>query len=51
MVETFEFDKRSGVDLPNEKVSHTPKYYKPYVEKRDGGNGMTSKLFSLLSDR
>ncbi len=36
MVETFEFDKRSGVDLPNEKVSHTPKYYKPYVEKRDG---------------
>lgn len=36
MVETFEYDKRSGIDLPNEKVSQTPKSFKPYIEKRDG---------------
>lgn len=37
MVETFEYDKQSGVDLPNEKISKTPKYYEKYVKKRDGG--------------
>ncbi|MDQ3179112.1 MAG: penicillin-binding protein 2 [Acidobacteriota bacterium] len=37
MAEVFEYDKQSGVDLPNEKVSRTPKYYEPYVKKRDGG--------------
>jgi len=36
MVETFEYDKQTGVDLPNEKISRTPKYYRSYVEKRDG---------------
>jgi penicillin-binding protein 2 len=36
MVEEFEFDKRSGLDLPNELISRTPKYYKPIIEKRDG---------------
>ena len=36
MVETFEYDKRTGVDLPNEKVSQTPKSWKPIVEKREG---------------
>ncbi|MGB7069479.1 MAG: penicillin-binding protein 2 [Pyrinomonadaceae bacterium] len=36
MVEDFEYDKKSGIDLPNEKTSQTPKYFKPYVEKRDG---------------
>ncbi len=36
MIETFEFDKQTGIDLPNEKISHTPKYYRSYVEKRDG---------------
>ena len=36
MVETFEYDKRTGIDLPNEKVSQTPKSFKPYIEKRDG---------------
>ncbi len=36
MVETFDYDKKSGIDLPNEKVSKTPKYYKPYIIKRDG---------------
>lgn len=34
MVETFEYDKRSGVDLPNEKISQTPKTWKPILEKR-----------------
>ena len=37
MVETFEYDKRTGVDLPNEKISRTPKYYRKVVEKRYGG--------------
>ncbi|MGI8494335.1 MAG: penicillin-binding protein 2 [Pyrinomonadaceae bacterium] len=36
MVEEFEYDKRTGVDLPNEKVSQTPKYWKPLIEKREG---------------
>jgi penicillin-binding protein 2 len=36
MVETFEYDKRTGVDLPNEKISQTPKSFRSYIEKRDG---------------
>ena len=36
MIETFGYDKRTGVDLPNEKVSQTPKSWKPIVEKREG---------------
>jgi penicillin-binding protein 2 len=36
MVETFGYDKRSGIDLPNEKVPQTPKTWRAYVEKRDG---------------
>ena len=36
MVETFGYDQRSGIDLPNEKVSQTPKSWKPIVEKREG---------------
>jgi penicillin-binding protein 2 len=36
MVEEFEYDKPTGIDLPNEKVSRTPKYFKPIIEKRDG---------------
>lgn len=36
MVEMFEYDKRTGVDLPNEKISQTPKSWKPIVEKREG---------------
>lgn len=36
MVEEFDYDKKSGVDLPNEKISRTPKYFKPIIEKRDG---------------
>ena len=37
MVETFEYDKPTGVDLPNEKTSRTPKYYEKAVRKRYGG--------------
>lgn len=36
MVETFEYDKRSGIDLPNEKISQTPKSWRASVEKREG---------------
>ncbi|MFM9905787.1 MAG: penicillin-binding protein 2 [Pyrinomonadaceae bacterium] len=36
MIETFGYDKLSGVDLPNEKVPQTPKSWMPYVLKRDG---------------
>ena len=36
MIEEFEFDKRSGVDLPNEKISQTPKSWMPSVVKREG---------------
>src|SRR5215204_717398 len=36
MVETFDYDKRTGVDLPNEKISQTPKSWKPIIEKREG---------------
>lgn len=36
MVEEFEYDKPTGIDLPNEKASRTPKYWKPYVEKAEG---------------
>lgn len=37
MVETFQYDKRTGIDLPNEKISRTPKSFESYVRKRDGG--------------
>jgi penicillin-binding protein 2 len=36
MVEDFGYDKPSGIDLPNEKISRTPKYYRAMIEKRDG---------------
>jgi penicillin-binding protein 2 len=36
MVEDFGYDKRTGVDLPNEKVSQTPKSWRPIIEKREG---------------
>ncbi len=36
MVEDFGYDKRSGIDLPNEKVPQTPKSWMPYVVKREG---------------
>jgi penicillin-binding protein 2 len=36
MVETFGYDKRSGIDLPNEKVPQTPKSWYAAVVKHDG---------------
>jgi len=36
MVEMFEFDRKSGIDIPNEKTSQTPKSWKPIIEKREG---------------
>jgi len=36
MVENFEYDQQSGIDLPNEKISQTPKSWRPIIEKREG---------------
>jgi penicillin-binding protein 2 len=36
MIETFGFEKRSGIDLPNEKVPQTPKSWMPYIVKHEG---------------
>jgi penicillin-binding protein 2 len=36
MIETFEYDRRSGIDLPNEKISQTPKTWRSWVEKNEG---------------
>jgi len=36
MIEEFEYDKRSGIDLPNEKISQTPKSWMPSVIKNEG---------------
>jgi penicillin-binding protein 2 len=36
MIETFDLDKRTGIDLPNEKVSQTPKSWMPSIIKREG---------------
>ena len=36
MIETFGFDRRSGIDLPNEKVPQTPKSWMPYILKHEG---------------
>ena len=36
MIETFEYDRKTGIDLPNEKIGQTPKSWRPIVEKREG---------------
>ena len=36
MVEDFGYDKRSGIDLPNEKVSQTPKSWMPKIIRDEG---------------
>jgi penicillin-binding protein 2 len=36
MIEMFDYDKRTGVDLPNEKISQTPKSWMPYILKNEG---------------
>jgi penicillin-binding protein 2 len=48
MVEEFEFDKQTGIDLPNEKISRTPKYYKPIIEKRDGRWNDIETVFAAI---
>jgi penicillin-binding protein 2 len=36
MIQTFQFDKPTGIDLPNEKVSQTPKSWMPWIIKHEG---------------
>lgn len=36
MIEMFGYDKPSGIDLPNEKTSQTPKSWYPNIVKREG---------------
>jgi penicillin-binding protein 2 len=36
MIENFDYDKRSGIDLPNEKIPQTPKTWMPYILKHEG---------------
>ncbi|HMQ03274.1 MAG TPA: penicillin-binding protein 2 [Pyrinomonadaceae bacterium] len=36
MIEAFEYDRLTGIDIPNEKACQTPKSWKPIVEKREG---------------
>ena len=36
MIEMFGYDRRSGIDLPNEKVPQTPKSWMPYILKHEG---------------
>lgn len=36
MIETFEYDRVTGIDIPNEKVGQTPKSWRPIVERREG---------------
>ncbi len=36
MIETFEYDKLTGIDIPNENFGQTPKSWRPIVEKREG---------------
>jgi penicillin-binding protein 2 len=36
MIEDFDYDKRTGIDLPNEKISQTPKTWMPTVLKNEG---------------
>ncbi len=48
MVEEFEYDKPTGVDLPNEKTTRTPKYYRSMIEKRDGRWPDIETVFSSI---
>lgn len=48
MVETFEYDKQTGIDLPNEKISRTPKYFEPYIKKRDGKWNDIETVFAAI---
>ena len=48
MVETFEYDKPTGVDLPGEYTSRTPKFYRPIIEKRDGRWNEVETVFASI---
>lgn len=48
MVEEFEYDKRTGVDLPNEKVPQTPKTWMPYVLKHEGKWGDIRTVYASI---
>ena len=48
MVETFDYDKRTGVDLPNEKVSQTPKTWMPSVIKNEGKWGDIRTVYASI---
>ncbi|MBA2340528.1 MAG: penicillin-binding protein 2 [Pyrinomonadaceae bacterium] len=37
MIDEFDFDKRTGIDLPHEVISQTPAYWKPRLEARGEG--------------
>ncbi len=36
MIEEFDYDKKSGIDLPNEKIPQTPKSFMSYIQKTEG---------------
>jgi penicillin-binding protein 2 len=48
MVDTFEYDKRSGIDLPNEKVPQTPKTWMPYILKHEGKWGDIRTVYASV---
>jgi penicillin-binding protein 2 len=48
MVETFEYDKPTGVDLPGEYTTRTPKFYRPIIEKRDGRWNDVETVFASI---
>ncbi|MBC7795553.1 MAG: penicillin-binding protein 2 [Pyrinomonadaceae bacterium] len=47
MVEEFEYDKKTGVDLPNELTSRTPKYFKPIREKNSRWTDLDTVFSSI----
>ena len=47
MVETFDFDKRTGIDIPNEKTSQTPKSGSPL----ENGKAWSDIRMFMLSGR
>jgi penicillin-binding protein 2 len=48
MVETFDYDKPTGVDLPGEYTSRTPKFYRSIIEKRDGRWNDVETVFASI---
>ena len=48
MIEEFDYDKRSGIDLPNEKIPQTPKTFKPYIEKTEGKWGDIKTVYASI---